>query len=354
MKKIILTGGGTAGHVIPNLALIPELKKLGYEIIYIGSIDGIEKGIIEKNNIKYYGIHTGKLRRYFDIKNFKDPFLVIKGIGEAIKIIKEEKPDIIFSKGGFVSVPVVIGGKLNNISVIAHESDITPGLANKISEPFCKKICVTFPEAKDFIKRGKGIITGTPIRRELTLGSRLEGKKICNFKIDKKVIMVIGGSLGSKGINNMIFENHESLLRNFNIIHICGKGNINKTLENKEGYLQFEYISEELPSLMNYADIFISRAGANTIFEILSLNKLNILIPLSKKVSRGDQILNANSFQKQGFSLVFQEEELTFPKLQEGLKELLDKERYFINNMKKSNMQNGIDNVINVIKKYSK
>jgi UDP-N-acetylglucosamine--N-acetylmuramyl-(pentapeptide) pyrophosphoryl-undecaprenol N-acetylglucosamine transferase len=353
LKKIILTGGGTAGHVIPNLALIPELIKLGYQIVYIGSVDGIEKNLIEKINIKYYGIQTGKLRRYFDIKNFKDPFKVFKGISEASQIIKKEKPDVIFSKGGFVSVPVVIGGKLNGISVIAHESDITPGLANKIAEPFCRKICLTFPEALSSIKKGKGIITGTPIRKELREGSKLLGKKLCDFNAEKKVLMVMGGSQGSKVINNVIHKNIYDLLSNFNIIHICGRGNVHSDLTKLEGYKQFEYVDEELPHLMNYADFFISRAGANTIFELLYLNKPNILIPLSKKVSRGDQILNAISFKKQGFSIIIEEESLDYQLLKKDLEELQLKECYYVNNMKKSAVSNGIENVINVIQKYS-
>lgn len=353
MKKIILTGGGTAGHVIPNLALIPELKKLGYEIIYIGSLDGIEKKLIVKNNIKYYGIQTGKLRRYFDVKNFKDPFRVFKGISEAYHIIKTEKPDVIFSKGGFVSVPVVIGGKMNGIPVIAHESDITPGLANKIAEPFCKKICLTFPEAINSIKKGKGIVTGTPIRKELGEGSSIKGKNICSFHKEKRVIMVIGGSQGSKTINEIIRRNIKDILIEFNIIHICGKGNLDNNFTNLEGYKQFEYVDENLPHLMNYADFFISRAGANTIFELLSLSKPNILIPLSKKVSRGDQILNAKSFQNQGFSIVIEEENLTYSLLKKNLDEILIKEHYYVSNMKKSNIKNGIENVINVIKHYS-
>lgn len=348
-----MTGGGTAGHVIPNLALIPELKKSGYEIIYIGSIEGIEKKLIEKNNIKYYGIQTGKLRRYFDIKNFKDPFKVFKGITEASRIIKNEKPDVIFSKGGFVSVPVVIGGKLNSIPVIAHESDITPGLANKIAQPFCKKICLTFPEALSSINKEKGIVTGTPIRKELREGSRILGKKLCNFPEGKKVLMVIGGSQGSVIINNVIRGNIKDLLETYNVIHVCGKGNIDSKLTNLKGYKQFEYVDEELPHLMNYADFFVSRAGANTIFELLYLNKPNILIPLSKKVSRGDQILNAESFKNQGFSSVIEEESFNYNELLKNLNELMQKESYYISNMKKSSMSNGVENVIKIIKQFS-
>lgn len=287
-KKIILTGGGSAGHVTPNLALIPELKKLGFDIEYIGSKNGIEKKIVGDYNIKYHSISCGKLRRYFDLKNFADPFRVIKGVFDAIFIIKKEKPDIVFSKGGFVSVPVVIAAHFNKVPVIAHESDITPGLANKICVPYCDKICVTFPEALDKINSQKAVLTGTPIREELLNGSRLKGLRFCNFQSDKPVLMAVGGSLGAKSINDSIRKNLKYLTQKFNIINICGKGNIDESLSDNPSYRQFEYVNEELPDLMAAADIVISRAGANFIFELLALCKPNLLVPLPANASRGD------------------------------------------------------------------
>lgn len=348
-KKIILTGGGTAGHVTPNLALIPKLKALGYEVEYIGTKEGIEKNIILGENIKYYEISSGKLRRYFDIKNFTDPFKVIKGIWQAKNIIKKAKPNVVFSKGGFVAVPVVIGAYLNKIPVIAHESDMTPGLANKLSMPYCNKICVTFPESLKELKVGKGILTGTPIREELFKGKKSEAIRICEFKEDKPILLIIGGSLGSKVINESVREILDKLLLRYNIVHICGKGNLDKTLIKKEGYKQFEYVKEELAHLMNGADLVISRAGANVIFELLSLKKPNILIPLSKKSSRGDQILNAASFEKSGYSVVIEEEQLTGEKLENEINYLYENKDKYILNMNKSPMKNGIDNIINLI-----
>lgn len=348
-QKIIMTGGGSAGHVTPNLALIPKLKKLGYEIQYIGTSDGIERNIIGDQGIRYHVISSGKLRRYFDIKNFTDPLKVLKGVYQAYKIIKKEKPNIVFSKGGFVSVPVVIGAHLNKIPVIAHESDITPGLANKLSIPYCTKICVTFPESLKYIKNNKGILTGTPIRQELLEGNRLNGLKICGFNDDKAVLMVIGGSLGSKILNDIVRNNLDKLLNKYNIIHICGKNNLDKANMNKKGYLQLEYVSSELPDLMAASDIVISRAGANTIFELLALKKPHMLIPLSLKASRGDQILNAKSFEKSGFSMVIQEEEVTDARLLEKLEELDRNRNKYINNMKSSSLNNGVDNIINLI-----
>ncbi|QAA31624.1 undecaprenyldiphospho-muramoylpentapeptide beta-N-acetylglucosaminyltransferase [Clostridium manihotivorum] len=347
--KIIMTGGGTAGHVTPNLALVPELLKENFDIKYIGSKDGMEKDIIKKANIEYFGISSGKLRRYFDLKNFSDPFKVLKGMLEAYKIIAKEKPDVVFSKGGFVTVPVVIAASIKKIPVVTHESDMTPGLANKIAAPFCDKLCVTFPESLKYIKDNKGVYTGTPIRKELFDGSRLKGKKVCGFTDDKPILFIIGGSLGSRAINEAIRSSLDELLKKYNIIHICGKGNLDSKYKDLKGYVQFEYVSEELPDLMNAADYIISRAGANVIWEVLALKKPNILVPLSAKVSRGDQVLNADSFKQNGYSLVIQDEELTKEKLIEQLDILAKDKNKFIKNMRESHGKNGVSNIVSVI-----
>ncbi|MBU3182302.1 undecaprenyldiphospho-muramoylpentapeptide beta-N-acetylglucosaminyltransferase [Clostridium psychrophilum] len=349
-----MTGGGSAGHVTPNLALVPKLKMLNYEIEYIGTKEGIERKIIEGENIKYFPISSGKLRRYFDVKNFTDPLKVIKGIFEAKKIIKNEKPDIVFSKGGFVSVPVVLAAFFNRVPVIAHECDITPGLANKLVAPYCTKVCVTFPEALKGIKKGKGVVTGNPIRRELFEGNKKKAYEICGFKNIKPVLMIIGGSLGSKLINEVIRKDLEKLIVNYNIIHICGSGNIEKSLQNKDGYKQFEYTKDELPHLLASADIVISRAGANVIFELLALKKPNLLIPLSAKASRGDQILNAKSFEKSGYSMVLQDEDLTPETLGKKIKELYNDRAKYIENMNASNTEKSIDLIVDLIEKYRK
>ena len=347
--KIIMTGGGTAGHVTPNIALIPSLEKKGFEVKYIGSKNGIEKEIIKKNNIPYYEISSGKLRRYFDVKNFSDPFKVIKGIFEAKRILSKEKPDVIFSKGGFVAVPVVIAASMKRIPVVAHESDITPGLANKLSSPFCDKLCVTFRESLKYVKDNKGVLTGSPIREEIFKGSRVKGLEICGFKNDKEVLFIMGGSLGSKVINDVIRENLDELLTKFNIIHICGKGNIDKSLENTHGYNQFEYVNEELPHFMMAADYIVSRAGTNSIFEFLALKKPTLLIPLSRKASRGDQILNANSFEKEGYALVLEEEYINKETFINKIDELVSKKDRLILNMTKGNNKVGNDAVVDTI-----
>ncbi|URZ06247.1 undecaprenyldiphospho-muramoylpentapeptide beta-N-acetylglucosaminyltransferase [Clostridium felsineum] len=352
--KIVMTGGGSAGHVTPNLALVPKLKGLGYEIEYIGTKNGIERSIIEKEKIKYNIIASGKLRRYIDIKNFSDPFKVVLGIFQAINILRKKKPNIVFSKGGFVSVPVVMAAHFCRIPVIAHESDITPGLANRISVPYCTKVCVTFPESLKNIKNNKGMLTGTPIRDELFQGSRIKGLEICGFNGDKPVLMIIGGSLGSKVINDAVREELNELLKRYNVVHICGKGNLDKDLLKVKGYKQFEYISTELPHVMNAADLVISRAGANVIFELLALKKPNLLIPLSKKSSRGDQILNAQSFEKNGYSMVIQEEEITSGVIFNKITELEKHQEKYKEAMNSSPAQNGVENIINIIDKYKR
>lgn len=348
-----MTGGGSAGHVTPNLALIPKLKEKGFEVQYIGTVDGIEKKIIADEKIKYHAISSGKLRRYFDVKNFTDPFKVIKGIFEAKKIIKREKPDVVFSKGGFVAVPVVMGAFFNKVPVVAHESDMTPGLANKLSLPYCTKICVTFPETLAHIKKGKGEITGTPIRQELLQGSKIKGKEICKFSSDKPVLLVIGGSLGSRVINEALRGHINEVTERFSVIHICGKGNLDKAIKNNS-YRQFEYVREELPHLMALSDIVLSRSGANSIYELLALKKPNLLIPLSKKSSRGDQILNAKSFEKNGYSMVLLEEELNDETLLNNINKLYENKDRYIENMSKSGLINSTDKIVDIIVKSVK
>lgn len=352
MKKIILTGGGTAGHVTPNLALIPELQKEGFEISYIGSQNGIEKGLIQREKIPYYSISTGKLRRYFSTKNVTDMFRVLAGIKEAASLIQKIKPDVVFSKGGFVAVPVVLGAKFHHIPVIVHESDMTPGLSNKIATPFAKKVCTTFPETLKYLPKGKGVNTGTPIRKELFEGNRQKGLELCGFTSNKPVIMMMGGSLGSVKINIQLREALPSLLKDFQLVHICGKGNLADKLNHTAGYQQFEYISDELPHIFAAADVVISRAGSNSISEFLALKKPNLLIPLSIHASRGDQILNAASFEKQGFSMVLQEEEMIGVALEKAVRTLYENRQRYVEKMEKSKASNGVSQVMQVIRGF--
>lgn len=350
MKKIILTGGGTAGHVTPNLALCPELKKNGFEINYIGSYNGMEKDLVEKSGIPYYGISSGKLRRYFDLKNFTDPFRVMKGYFEARRLMKKLKPDVVFSKGGFVAVPVVMAASHAGIPVISHESDMTPGLANKLSLAFCTKICCNFPETLQYLPEDKAILTGCPIREELLTGDRESGLKLTGFNSSKPVLLVMGGSLGSVKVNQAVRSILPDLLKDYHIVHLCGKGNLDETLTSMPGYVQYEYMSEPLKHLFAMADIIISRAGANAICELLALQKPALLIPLSAAASRGDQILNAKSFKKQGFSDVLEEEDVTPETLYQAVSSLYENRETYIQAMENSNQSNAVLRVVSLIK----
>lgn len=349
MKKIVLTGGGTAGHVTPNIALLPALREADFDIHYIGSYDGIEKRLIEDFEIPYYGISTGKFRRYFDVKNFTDPVRVLKGYAEARKILKQIAPDVVFSKGGFVSVPVVRAAHSLNIPCIIHESDMTPGLANKLCIPVAQKVCCNFPETLQMIPEEKAVLTGSPIRAELSRGNRIAALDMCGFTANKPVIMVIGGSLGAASVNKAIRSALPKLLEDFQVIHLCGKEKVDNLLLNVPGYKQFEYVKAELKDLFSLADVVVSRAGANAICELLALKKPNILIPLSAKSSRGDQILNARSFESQGFSLVIDDDDLADSVLVEKIHEVYFSRQIYIDAMEKSGQSDSIQTIMDLI-----
>ena len=349
MKKIILTGGGTAGHVTPNLALLPALKEHGFDIRYIGSYQGIEKKLIEGAGIPYEGISSGKLRRYFDIKNFSDPFRVIKGYQEARKILKTYKPDVLFSKGGFVAVPVVLAARHYKIPTIIHESDITPGLANKICIPSATKVCCNFPETIPYLPEDKAVLSGSPIREELLKGDRLSGLQYTHLSPDLPVILIIGGSLGSVRVNTAVRSILPKLLESFQIIHICGKEHLDDSLIGLPGYVQYEYVDKPLKHLFAAADMVISRAGANSICELLALRKPHLLIPLSAAASRGDQILNARSFERQGFSMVLEEEELTRESLLHAVSALSANREDYIRAMRSCEQTDAVDTIFRLI-----
>ena len=348
-EKIVLTGGGTAGHCTPNLALIPYLRDAGYEIAYIGSIGGIEKKLVADYDIPYIPIETGKLRRYFYPKNFSDPFRVIRGYQEAHKFLKEFAPNIVFSKGGYVGVPVVHAAHSLHIPCIIHESDMTPGLANKLCVPFSTKVCCNFPETMKGLPDSKAVLTGTPIRDELFHGDRKRGLELCGFDESKPVLMVIGGSLGASSVNKTVRDNLDALLQKFQIVHLCGKDKMDNLLLTRPGYRQFEYVKEDLKDLYAMADIVLSRAGANAICELLELRKPALLIPLGSNASRGDQILNAESFRSQGFCEVLTEDDLTSQRLLDTIHDLYDHRDAYIQAMEKSELSNAIETITNLI-----
>jgi len=347
LKRIVLTGGGTAGHVTANLALIPHLKAAGWDIHYIGSANGMERGLIEPLGIPYHAVAVGKLRRYLDIKNFSDPFRVIKGIAQATNIIRKLKPQVVFSKGGFVSVPVVYGAKMNGVPVICHESDLTPGLANKLCTPFAKAVCTTFPETAKSI--AKGVYTGTPLRDEMFTGSREAGLARFGLKGDKPILMITGGSSGAQAINNCVREALPRLLPDFEVLHLCGKGNLDTACEKYDGYKQVEYLSEGMNDAFACADLLISRAGSNTLCEILALKKPNLLIPYPKGASRGDQIENAASFEKRGLSHVLDQSEMTVDTLVAAVQKLNAGKEEMVEKMNGEPNGNGLEAVLKII-----
>lgn len=353
-KRILFTGGGTAGHVIVNLALIPMFQKEGWDVDYIGSKDGIERKLIaELPNVTYYPISTGKLRRYMSIENMKDPFKVLKGVLQAWRIMGKRKPSVVFSKGGFVSVPVVLAAKLRNVPTVIHESDFTPGLANKIAIPFSKHVLATFPETMNYLPKDKAKYVGAVIREELFEGDPNRGFQMTAFNKEKPVLLIMGGSAGSKKINEMVRASLDTLLKDFQIIHICGSGNKDDGIDIK-GYIQFEYVNEELKDLFSITDYVLSRAGSNAIFEFLALRIPMLLVPLPLSASRGDQIVNAKSFVKNGYAYSVEEEKLTPDLL---IKELQNLKKFgpgLIDAMKKFESKEATDQVINIIKSTAK
>ena len=354
MKKIVLTGGGTAGHVTPNLALIPRLLQDGWEIHYIGAANSAEEELIARvPEVAFHTVSVGKLRRYFDPKNFSDPFRVIKGVAQATRIIRKLKPNVVFSKGGFVSVPVVYGAKLNGVPVVTHESDMTPGLANKLCIPFAKVQCCTFPEAVKYA-RGKGVHTGTPIRPEVLQGDRRHALALFGFNESRPVLMVVGGSSGAQAVNQVVWQALPRLTENFQVLHLCGKGNLNDVYEGTANYVQKEYLNEEMADAYACADVIISRAGANALCEILAARKPALLIPYPKGASRGDQLLNAESFRQRGLSRVLLQEDMTPDTLAQGVEQVYHDRGALYAAMAAEPTSNGIDNVLEQIYKYAK
>ncbi|CAM4381151.1 undecaprenyldiphospho-muramoylpentapeptide beta-N-acetylglucosaminyltransferase [Paenibacillus alkaliterrae] len=333
MKTIMFTGGGSAGHVTVNLALIPRFLEEGWTVQYIGSENGIERKLIASvPEVKYFPISTGKLRRYMDIQNVKDPFKVVKGLYQAYRLIKTNKPNVIFSKGGFVSVPVVIGAWLNKVPLLIHESDLTPGLANRISIPFASGVCTTFPETGDMLRGGKSRHVGAVIREEVKQGNADRGRTFCGFTRSKPVILIMGGSLGARKINQTVRHALTRLSKSYQIVHLCGKNQVDPSIT-MTGYKQFEYVNEQLPDVLAMTDVVVSRAGSNSIYEFLALKKPMLLIPLTKEQSRGDQILNAQSFEKLGYCNVLYEEKLTADTLIQGVERLYDNREAFVERM---------------------
>ncbi len=352
MKRIVLTGGGTAGHVSPNQALIPHLLREGWDIHYIGTKSGIERSLIEPmQGVAYHAVSSGKLRRYFDLKNFTDPFRVLAGAVQSVVLIRRLKPHIVFSKGGFVSVPVVLGSALCGVPVVMHESDIPPGLANKLCKPFAKAVCTTFPECANLLGE-KGVQTGTPLRAQIFSGTRERGLQLCGFDGRKPVLMMIGGSLGAQSVNAVLREALPALTQKFDVLHVCGRGNLVPELEGRVGYRQFEYLSDCLPDAFACADLVLSRAGSNSLSELMALCKPMLLIPYHS--GRGDQLLNANSLKARGLAHVMVQSDLSAQSLPPAIDALWEDRALLVQRLRALPDADGTRLVLDQIEKYRK
>jgi len=351
MKKhrLVFTGGGTAGHVTPNLALIHVLLS-EFEIHYVGSNTGVERHLVEAEGIAYHAVTSGKLRRHLTLKNSLTPFKLLLGVIQAYVLIRKLKPKLVFSKGGFVALPVVVGAWLNRVPVIAHESDLSPGLANKLSFPFVSTVCVTFDAGKNYFKNSTKVrVTGTPIRPELLQGNCEAGLAQCGFNQDKPCVLVIGGSQGAKILNTCIRDQLDDLCMRFNIIHLCGAGKLDTGLLGRAGYFQLEYANQELPDLFAASDLILSRAGANALYEILALEKPHVLVPLSRRYSRGDQIDNARYFEKKGVSVVLDEENMTSSDVRDALDDVYARRDLITSEIKTLKIKSATETLVNLI-----
>lgn len=351
-KRIVFTGGGTAGHVTPNIALIERLLGEGWEVYYIGSETGMERELIGAiEGVSYHAIATGKLRRYFSWQNFVDPFRTLKGCFQARRLIRKIRPDVVFSKGGFVSVPVVVGA--GKIPVVAHESDFSPGLSNRIACRFTDQICVTFEDTLARVPHRKGVYTGTPIRPTLYAGDRARALEFTGLTGEKPVLLVMGGSLGAQKLNELLRAALPVLNGTFDVIHLCGRG--------KEdcncvacGYTQYEYIDRELPDLFALADVVLSRAGANAVFELLALNKPSVLVPLTASSTRGDQLLNAAYFQKKGYAEMVDQNTATPETLCQTIDRVYRDRARYVRTMQEDTRSDGTEAILAIIKSAAK
>ena len=353
MKKIVLTGGGTLGHVTPHLALIPRLREKGYEIHYIGTENGMEAPKMRAvPGVTYHAVKSGKLRRYHSWQNFTDPFRVLAGAFQSARLMGKIRPDVVFSKGGFVAVPVVFGAWLHRIPVLCHESDLTPGLANKLCRPFAKRFATTFPECAKALGK-KAEMTGTPLRQELFAGSREAGLKLFGFDGKKPVLLMMGGSSGAQSVNACLREALPEL-KDFDVAHICGKGNLDEKLEGTPGYCQKEFLDAELPDALACADIVLSRAGANALCEFQALGRPMLLIPYPKGASRGDQILNAESLERRGLCRVLPQEKMTAVTLAREIRATWEKRDELTEALKNAPPANGTERVMELIEEVQK
>lgn len=341
-----LPAAAPAATLPPNLALLPYLQERGYDVHYIGTRDGMERQLVQ--GIPYHPIRAGKLRRYLDWRNITDPVRTVSGYFDAKKVLRELQPSVVFCKGGFVSVPVAYAAHSLRIPIILHESDYSPGLANRLCAPKADKICLSFDANTDQYG-GRAVVTGSPVRRELLRGDRQKGLAFCGLGGLAPVLLIMGGSQGAASLNAAVDACLDSILKDFSVIHLRGKGNLNETLQCKKNYAQFEYVSREMPDLFAAADIALSRAGANALFEFLALKKPSLLVPLPLSASRGDQLLNARFFEQNGYAVMLEQERAADGVLVAALQHLYQNRLKYMEAMRSAKASQGTQNVLDVI-----
>ncbi len=335
---IVFAGGGSAGHVVPCLPLMQNFLGRGWQVHHVGSGLELERRLIKPLDVAYHRISCGKLRRYFSWRNFVDACRVPLGIIQATVLIARLKPRLVFAKGGYVSFPVVVGAWLNRVPVVSHESDRTPGLANRLSYPFVRKICTTF--ADSVLPGSKSLYTGTPIRPDLLKGDPARARDFLDMHVHKPVLLLLGGSQGSALLNQVLRAALPDLSTDFVVVHQCGAGYLDSSLAAHPCYRQFEFLRENLVDVLALADVAVSRAGANALFELLALGLPHLLVPLAAG-SRGEQVENAKMAAEKGWSLVLSETELTPRSLVTALRRLHTERKLWRERLQKCQVPNG-------------
>lgn len=330
---MVFTGGGTGGHILPNLAIIDELSKIepGLNVSYIGLENGLEEKLVIARGVHFYGIPAGKLRRYLSLENITDVGRTLMGVAQAWRILRRIRPQLVFAKGGFVSVPVVAAARMLKIPVWLHESDFSPGLSNKICARFADKIFLSFPESVHFFPGRVTSVVGNPIRTKILDGTRQRGFALTGFSPKKPVVLIMGGSTGATALNMLVASTLQSLLRKAQVVHITGPGKEGVsprllTRSQLAAYKSFSFLHDELADIYAIADVVVSRAGSGSIFEVLAWHRPFIAIPLPRSASRGDQIENARSCEAEGTAQVLDQDGLTPEHFVESVISLLEDE----------------------------
>ena len=353
-RHVLFTGGGSAGHVVPSLPLIAHFAAAGSKISYVGSEEGPERGLVAPLGVPFFAIRSGKLRRYWSWRNVADVWWICVGVLQAIVLIGRLRPSIVFSKGGYAAFPVVVGAWVWRVPIVAHESDLTPGLANRLSLPFVAAVCTTFALTEFPVRNRPVIHTGTPLRAELLHGDAARGRALFAMAGDRPLVIVFGGSLGAEGLNRVVREALDRLLEFATVVHVCGPKRTDPAMANRPGYHQFEYVGSDWGDMLAAADVVVSRAGANSLYELVALRKPHLLVPLPRSASRGDQISNAAYAKSHGWSRVVAEEELDAARLDAEVRSIYSERAAIARALEGAGLGDGTLAVAAVISRYAR